>query len=987
TGSPLEEPLNETFSDNETREQDETLEINQTIEANETTEVNQTIALNETLDSNESQNQTAPFQVGVNQTSNETTPKNSSLPLSDSSSLPLINETNEAIEINQTFEVTENESEQGTLQEKTPIVKPLIPEKQRTFSFEEACIDTCFLDGLENASLVVELSGNISLTLDSVQYLLPSITQLKDIPDQRVLLGNVLTIDLRDYFTSPQELYFETPLVTGMKVSIEDDYYLTITPFEDGNTSFFIYVTDGEKLLRSNVFAVTTYATIKESLFPQFFDQHNYTSLEQKKVEQLFEELPIPAQQELTSGKTSRVVITPSKDLPLVALESPDGQKKRYLVDLPTSVPIFVDQKTGNLLAVEAPLDDVLLILAETEATTLADDRKLGLFAVESLDITATAPVQDSGYTGTGSSICLVDTGVNTAVLNNIVDGYNFVDDTADYSSTLSHGTSVAHIISTFAPDAGIYVAKVIDDTGYGYSSDIIAGLEWCANQNVDIISLSIGEGFYGDYCDDQLVAQKVNELANTSITVVAASGNGGFEGISNPACASGALPVGASTKTDDLWFISNTNGNLLLLAPGENINTIDHDGNTLSQSGTSMSVPMVTGALADIFENRSLTPLEATDLLVHTGDIIEANGRNFSRLNTYNALIGNFTNNLTAGQTSNQSTSTGNFTPQACTSGNQCASPSEYCIGGTCTTMSASNDGVGCSSYYSSTSWTSYGTVASTGASWSCDTSSEVTAPYSPYYMIDCSLADYTGTTVTACDPSAGGNYAVGGLCAYSTGTVGSSTVNCDTTEAAYGSGSSYLRSDCYYAYTGGSSIVTCDNTITGGTFSANGLCALHTPTPTGVTHSDCATGTKWYDDDGTKYYISGYANPSSYDYDTDSTGDSCDTTAGSTYGPDGMWVSSGGSAETYCDTFGGVVRVDASNNNYYVANCDNSMDLCDTATASSNDPFGANGRCASGGCQTTGAICLNGVNYYSSMASCSNGNGCDSSRTGTGA
>ena len=55
------------------------------------------------------------------------------------------------------------------------------------------------------------------------------------------------------------------------------------------------------------------------------------------------------------------------------------------------------------------------------------------------------------------------------------------------------HGTAIADIIHRVCPEAQIYSVKVMDAQNRGRLSDIVAGIYWCIEQDVDIINMSFG--------------------------------------------------------------------------------------------------------------------------------------------------------------------------------------------------------------------------------------------------------------------------------------------------------------------------------------------------------------------------------------------------------------------------------------------------------------------------------------------------------------
>ena len=91
---------------------------------------------------------------------------------------------------------------------------------------------------------------------------------------------------------------------------------------------------------------------------------------------------------------------------------------------------------------------------------------------------------------------------------------YDFVNDDYNATDDNGHGTHVAGIISsndpTFggvAPGSSLMAAKVLDDTGAGWSSDVISGIEWCITNGADIISMSLGAGAFTTTCDSEPLA------------------------------------------------------------------------------------------------------------------------------------------------------------------------------------------------------------------------------------------------------------------------------------------------------------------------------------------------------------------------------------------------------------------------------------------------------------------------------------------------
>lgn len=188
-------------------------------------------------------------------------------------------------------------------------------------------------------------------------------------------------------------------------------------------------------------------------------------------------------------------------------------------------------------------------------------------------------------YDGSGLSIAICDTGIDTAhpglggggqpIFNaKVIGGYDTGDKDADpRPNSLSgdaHGTACAGIaagnlgaagdyVGGVAPGAKLYAIKISSgNTGMASSASMIAGWEWAiTHQNDDpanpirIISTSFGGGFYSGQsaCDSAAPAMTtaaVNAVA-AGITLFASAGNdGNCNGIGWPACISYVNSVGA---------------------------------------------------------------------------------------------------------------------------------------------------------------------------------------------------------------------------------------------------------------------------------------------------------------------------------------------------------------------------------------------------------------------------------------------------------
>jgi len=238
------------------------------------------------------------------------------------------------------------------------------------------------------------------------------------------------------------------------------------------------------------------------------------------------------------------------------------------------------------------------------------------------------------GYTGSGVTVAVLDTGIDTdhpELVGSIVGGEGF--GYATYEDDHGHGTHVSGIITAdglggspsgfakgVAPEAGVWMAKVCNASGSCYTSDIAAAIEYVVNNKIArIISISLGGGGTSRAnCDTDYLAQKVNWAVDNGVTVAAAAGNSPGR-VSSPGCASKAIAVGAVDKNDVRASWSGTGLALDIMAPGVSIYS-SVIGGYESWSGTSMATPHISATIALLKQvNSALTDAQIKDALYKT--------------------------------------------------------------------------------------------------------------------------------------------------------------------------------------------------------------------------------------------------------------------------------------------------------------------------------------------------------------------------------
>lgn len=235
----------------------------------------------------------------------------------------------------------------------------------------------------------------------------------------------------------------------------------------------------------------------------------------------------------------------------------------------------------------------------------------------------------DFGLTGTGVHIYVIDTGVQVdhpefltadGTKSRVISGEWSFDGTANTDDCNGHGTAVASLaggrtIGT-AANSTIHAIRAIGCNGQAQIADIIGALNHVAlnARRPAIISMSVGT----EKISPPLQLAVNNTVNNYNISIVVAAGNAGTDScINTPSRSVYVTSVGATDINDSLPSFSNKGKCVNVYAPGKNIYCANINSTYKTQSGTSMSCPLVSGIVAQYLEyNKSLTTWDVTDIL-----------------------------------------------------------------------------------------------------------------------------------------------------------------------------------------------------------------------------------------------------------------------------------------------------------------------------------------------------------------------------------
>ena len=292
---------------------------------------------------------------------------------------------------------------------------------------------------------------------------------------------------------------------------------------------------------------------------------------------------------------------------------------------------------------------------SELVDSVAANERKVPTSVTSSTFVGARS-AWGSGWTGAGSTVAVLDTGVQTNHPYLMTDGVPKTIAEACFStaggsyvsacpsganqqigagaaapcrvSTCKHGTHVAGIAvggdagatnpQGVAPGASLIAVQVFAVGCSGgcvgaSDSDINDALQWLYSNRVSYpglaaVNLSLGgDAKYTTYCNYEAQRPFIQQLLSVGIATVVAAGNDGWrDGVTSPGCIQEAVTVGAQDDAGasigtavNVASYSNIGPQVDFLAPGSSINSSVPGSGYQNLSGTSMATPAVAGAFA----------------------------------------------------------------------------------------------------------------------------------------------------------------------------------------------------------------------------------------------------------------------------------------------------------------------------------------------------------------------------------------------------
>jgi subtilisin family serine protease len=236
----------------------------------------------------------------------------------------------------------------------------------------------------------------------------------------------------------------------------------------------------------------------------------------------------------------------------------------------------------------------------------------------------------DTSYTwpnsGAGVTVYILDTGIRIThqdLQGRASYGYDFVGGSTTANDCNGHGTHVAGLVGGsyygVAKGVSMKAVRVLDCSGNGTTSTIIAGLDWVAKNHTSpaVANLSLSSAY------SSALNGAIASTIASGVTVVVSAGDANISGHDacnvSPASAPSAITVGAMISqfgSDSQGSFSNDGSCVDLFAPGYQIASdwIASDTDWDLVTGTSPAAPLVAGAAAIYLAgNASATPSQVS--------------------------------------------------------------------------------------------------------------------------------------------------------------------------------------------------------------------------------------------------------------------------------------------------------------------------------------------------------------------------------------
>jgi hypothetical protein len=151
--------------------------------------------------------------------------------------------------------------------------------------------------------------------------------------------------------------------------------------------------------------------------------------------------------------------------------------------------------------------------------------------------------------------IAIIDNGINGLLIKRgiekgiVVDANGIcIDDTKNIDQQqFQHGTNCAMILEKHCSDCHLISIRILDENGMGAIKNIYPALQWCYENQISLVNLSLGTIDFREY---EKLRCLINKYAAKGMIIVAATANSGF--VSYPASLTNVIGVATTDSPLD---------------------------------------------------------------------------------------------------------------------------------------------------------------------------------------------------------------------------------------------------------------------------------------------------------------------------------------------------------------------------------------------------------------------------------------------------
>ena len=190
-----------------------------------------------------------------------------------------------------------------------------------------------------------------------------------------------------------------------------------------------------------------------------------------------------------------------------------------------------------------------------------------------------------------------------------------------------SHGTTCAAIIKKYAPNVSLGSIKILDDhSKRSFRYQLISAIEWCIQNEINIINLSVGTI---DFRDFEEIRDCVNEAYKNSLIIVAACNNKNIYTV--PACLTNVIGVRCKKGyiNEQYRFIRYSFDGIDVEASGEHLLTDIYGESKYTCISNSFAAPLITAMVYKILEKNRYKSFDRIREELHKGALNYTNDFN----------------------------------------------------------------------------------------------------------------------------------------------------------------------------------------------------------------------------------------------------------------------------------------------------------------------------------------------------------------------